>query len=59
MQNIHTLHVAIAVLNDTTGEDGLVPPRLVFGIIPRAPMLSTSVSNQEENLETIMLVKPR
>jgi hypothetical protein len=44
---------ATKVLNDAMGENGLVPALLVFGIIPRFPILSNDVSEQEERMHVL------
>ena len=40
-------------MNDTVGENGLVPSRLVLGIIPRFPILNSELPDQKEILEII------
>jgi hypothetical protein len=47
------LSCATKVLNDTMGENGLVPTLLVFGIIPRFPILSTDLPEQKERMRVI------
>lgn len=32
--------IAAKAMNDTIGENGLVPSRLVFGVTPRLPIIS-------------------
>jgi hypothetical protein len=40
-------------MNDTIGENGLVPLLLVFGVIPRYPALNTELPNQKVRMEFI------
>ena len=49
----YVLKVAVKAMNDTMGENGLVPSRLVFGIIPRFPILNTDLPNQKDLMELI------
>ena len=48
------LKIAVKVMNDTIGENGLVPSRLVFGIIPRFPIISTDLPSQKERMEILV-----
>lgn len=41
------LKIAVKAMNDTIGEDGLVPSLLVFGIVPRFPIMGTTLPNQK------------
>lgn len=47
------LRVAVKAMNDTMGENGLVPSRLVFGILPRFPILNSNLPSQKERMEII------
>lgn len=47
------LKVAVKAMNDTIGENGLVPTRLVFGVIPRVPIISTELPTQIERMEIL------
>lgn len=47
------LKIAIKEMNDTVGEDGLVPSLLVFGIIPRFPIINTSLPNQRDRMKAL------
>lgn len=40
-------------MNETMKENGLVPSRLAFGIIPSFPILSTDFSNRKKRMEAI------
>jgi transposase InsO family protein len=51
------LKITVKVMNDTIGENGLVPSLLVFGVVPRFPMLSTDLPNQKERMAAISLAK--
>lgn len=51
------LHVAIKAVNETMVENGLVPARLVFGIIPRFSILSTGLPRQKERMDATKLGK--
>ncbi len=51
------LRIANKAMNDTIGENGLVPSKLVFGIIPRYPILNTDLPNQKERMEAIKLAQ--
>lgn len=44
---------AIKAMNDTIGENGLVPSRLVFGIFARFPILNPKLSNQKTRMQII------
>jgi transposase InsO family protein len=48
------LKITVKVMNDTIGESGLVPSLLVFGVVPRFPMLSTDLPNQKERMTAIL-----
>jgi hypothetical protein len=41
------------VLNNTMGENGLVPSLLVFGIIPRFLILSTDLPERKERMRVL------
>lgn len=45
----YSLRVAVKVTNNTIGENGLVPSSLVFGIIPRFPILNTKLPRKRKN----------
>ena len=45
------LKIAVKAMNDTIGENGLVPTRLVFGMLPRYPILSQDVPTQNERMK--------
>lgn len=47
------LSIAVKAMNDTIGENGLVPSRLVFGIIPRFPILNTNLPMQKDRMAMI------
>jgi hypothetical protein len=47
------LSCASKVLNDTMGENGLVPSLIVFGIIPRFPILSTGLPEQKDRMRIL------
>lgn len=50
----HTaLKIALKAMNDTNGENGLVPSLLTFGIIPRFPIISTDLPAQRERMQTL------
>ena len=51
------LRVAVKAMSDTMGETGLVPSRLVFGIVPRFPILNSNLPNQKERLEIIKIAQ--
>jgi hypothetical protein len=40
-------------MNDSIGENGLVPSLLVFGFIPRYPALNTELPKQKVRMEVI------
>lgn len=44
------LRVAAKAKNDTLSENGLMPSRLVFGIISRPPVHNTDLTNQRERM---------
>ena len=41
-------------MNDTMGESGLVPSLLVFGTIPRFPIISSDLPSQKERIEALI-----
>jgi hypothetical protein len=45
------LKLAMKSMNDTIGENGLVPSILVFGVAPKYSTLSTKLPNQKERME--------
>jgi hypothetical protein len=47
------LRLAVKAMNDTIGEDGLVPSLLVFGISPRHQVLSTNLPTQQERMKVL------
>jgi hypothetical protein len=47
------LKCATKALNDTMGENGLVPSLLVFGIVPRFPILSSNLPEQQERMRVL------
>lgn len=47
------LKVAIKAMNDTIGENGIVPSRLVFGILPIFPIISTKLPTQRERMAAL------
>lgn len=47
------LRIALKAMNDTMGENGLVPSYLVFGILPRFPVIESEVPEQRERMEII------
>lgn len=47
------LKIALKAMNDTMGENGLVPSLLVFGIIPRFPIITSDLPNQRERMEVL------
>lgn len=44
------LRLATKALNDAMGENGLVPSLLVFGLIPRFPIIATDMPTQSERM---------
>lgn len=50
---LYLLKVAVKAMNDTMGENGLVPSRLVFGMIPRFPIINTDLPTQKERMEAL------
>lgn len=40
-------------MTDTNGEHGLVPTRLLLGVIPISPIISTLLPNQKEKMEAL------
>jgi hypothetical protein len=47
------LKCATKALNDTMGENGLVPSLLVFGIVPMFPILSSKLPEQQERMRLL------
>lgn len=48
-----SVNVAVKVVNDTMSENGLVLTRLVYGDVPRFPIINTELPNQKDRLEAI------
>lgn len=57
MQKTFLLRLATKAINDTMGVDGLVPSLLVFGFIPRFPIISTKLLNQTERMKALATAK--
>jgi len=47
------LNLAVKAMNDTIGENGLVPSRLVFGMIPRFPIISYDIPSQKDRMDAL------
>jgi hypothetical protein len=47
------LKLGVKAMNDTIGENGLVPSLFVFGVIPRYTALNTELMNQKVRMEVI------
>ena len=47
------LKIAVKAMNDTIGENGLVPSLLVFGIVSRSPIISTEIPSQRERMKIL------
>lgn len=47
------MKIAVKAMNDTMGEHGLVPSRLVPGVLPRFPILNSALPEQRKILEII------
>lgn len=45
--------VAVKATNDTIGEKGLIPARLVCVILPRFPILASELPNQKDLFEAL------
>ena len=50
----HLLSLSIRAMNDTSGPNGLVPTLLVFGVLPRIPIIPSSLPNQSTRLQIMM-----
>lgn len=48
------LKLAVKAMNDTSGENGLVPLFLVFEIFPRLPIISHDLPNQEKRVKIMV-----
>ena len=53
IKNRFILRVAVKAMNDTINENGLVPSRLVFGIIPRLAIINTDLPTQKDRMNAI------
>ena len=42
------LKLSIKAMNDTNGDNALVPSLVVFGVIPRFPIISSNIPAQKE-----------
>ena len=47
------LRLSLKAINDTIGEQGLVPSSLVFVTVPRFPIMNTELPKQEERMEAL------
>ena len=47
------VNVAVKATNDTNGENDLVPSLLVFGIVPRFPIISSHLPTHRERMEAL------
>lgn len=47
------LRLAVKAMNDTMNENGLVPSLLVFGIIPRFPIIATELPTQKDRMDVL------
>jgi hypothetical protein len=51
------LKCAVKAMNDTIGENGLVPSLLVFGMIPRFPILTSEIPHQQERMRILQVAQ--
>lgn len=51
--NDAALKIAVRVLNDTAGPNGLVPTLLVFGLMPQMPIIPLQLPSQMERMAAI------
>lgn len=51
------LIISVKATNDTVGEKGLLPSRLILGIIPRFLILSTNLSELKERMEALKMAQ--
>lgn len=49
----HLLKIAVRRMNDTVNDNGLVPIRLVFGALPRFPILNSDIAYQKNQLNCL------
>ena len=47
------LKLAVKAMNDTSGENGLVPSLFVFAIIPRFPIISSHIPTHHERMKAL------
>ena len=47
------LELTVKAMNDTNGENGLVPSLLVFGIIPRFPIISSHLPTHRQRMKVL------
>lgn len=47
----HILSLAVRAMNDTAGSNGLVPTMLVFGVLPRIPIIPIKLPDQVNRLK--------
>jgi len=52
-----TLSLSVAAMNTTAGPRGLVPTLLVFGVIPRAPMLPLPLPAQRDRMQAVVTAR--
>lgn len=53
------LKIAVKAINDMTGKNGLVPTRLVLGVTPRCPIISTELPRKKERMELLAATKAK
>ena len=51
------LQLAVKAMNDTMGENGLVPTKLVFGTIPRFPIINSDLPSQKERMDALQIAQ--
>jgi len=51
------LSLSVAAMNTTAGPRGLVPTLLVFGVIPRAPMLPLPLPAQRDRMQAVVTAR--
>lgn len=51
------LRFAIKAMNDLMGPGGLVPPLLVFGVIPSLPVINKNLHDQRERMAALSFAR--
>lgn len=57
VQKYYVLNLTVKEMDDTLGDNGIVPSRLVFGILARFPILNFDLPSQNERVGIIKIAR--